>query len=102
MEMAIKHFSAVSQDPTAEPGLKAMNGALLACAEGDWDKANNILRQIIHSEPDNYVVCNISTRNTYLFNKLPIGRQQSRCHPSQSRSLERGQKFADPRLSPTE
>lgn len=57
--MAAKHFTAVVQDPTAEPALKAMNAALLACAEGDWEKASDALRQIIQSEPDNYAVLSI-------------------------------------------
>ena len=54
--MAIKHFTAIVEDPTVEPSLKAMNAALLASAEGDWDRATNALRQIIQNDPDNYVV----------------------------------------------
>jgi trafficking protein particle complex subunit 12 len=55
IEMAVKHFSAVVQDPTAEPSLKTMNAALLAAAEGDWGKANQAFRQILDAEPDNYL-----------------------------------------------
>ena len=54
--MAIKHFTAIVEDPTVEPSLKAMNAALLASAEGDWDRATNALRQIIQNDPDNHVV----------------------------------------------
>ncbi|KAF7794258.1 hypothetical protein EIP86_005391 [Pleurotus ostreatoroseus] len=56
--MAIKHFTAIVEDPTVEPSLKAMNAALLASAEGDWDRATNALRQIIQNDPDNYVAVN--------------------------------------------
>lgn len=54
--MAVNHFTAVVQDPIAEPALRAMNAALLACAEGDWEKASDALRQIMQSEPENYAV----------------------------------------------
>ena len=40
--MATKHFSAVVEDPTADLPLKTMNAALLASAEGDWEKAMGI------------------------------------------------------------
>lgn len=48
----------MAQDTNAEPSLKAMNAALLAAAEGDWDKANNALRQIMKNDPENYMVRN--------------------------------------------
>lgn len=54
--MAIKHFTAVVQDPSTEPSVKAMNAALLASAEGDWERASNALRQIIQNDPENFVV----------------------------------------------
>ncbi|KAI0343024.1 hypothetical protein BDW22DRAFT_1393758 [Trametopsis cervina] len=56
--MAIKHFSAVVQDPTADVGLKTMNAALLAAAEGHWEEANTALRQILQDDPDNYLAVN--------------------------------------------
>ncbi|PSR82626.1 hypothetical protein PHLCEN_2v6059, partial [Hermanssonia centrifuga] len=52
--MAMKHFAAVAQDTTAEPSLKAMDAALLASAEGDWERATNALRQIVQNDSDNY------------------------------------------------
>ncbi|KAI0705216.1 hypothetical protein BC835DRAFT_1403779 [Cytidiella melzeri] len=58
VEMAVKHFSDVVQDPTAEASLKTMNAALLAAAEGDWEKADQAFRQILQSEPDNYLAVN--------------------------------------------
>ncbi len=54
--MAMKHFAAVAQDTTAEPSLKAMDAALLASAEGDWERATNALRQIVQNDSDNYAV----------------------------------------------
>lgn len=54
--MAKKHFAAVMQDATAEPPLRAMNAALLATADGEWDRATHALRQIVENDPDNYVV----------------------------------------------
>ena len=47
--MAVKHFTAVVEDPTAEPTLNSMNAALLACAEGDWEKATMVLRGLLLS-----------------------------------------------------
>ncbi|THG97246.1 hypothetical protein EW026_g4723 [Hermanssonia centrifuga] len=56
--MAMKHFAAVAQDTTAEPSLKAMDAALLASAEGDWERATNALRQIVQNDSDNYAAVN--------------------------------------------
>ena len=57
MSMAIKHFEEVSQDETADPALKTMDAALLASAEGDWERAAEALRQIVDNDPENFVVC---------------------------------------------
>ncbi|KAI0083930.1 hypothetical protein BDY19DRAFT_987738 [Irpex rosettiformis] len=58
IKMAVEHFSAVAQDPTADTSLKTMNAALLASAEGDWEKASQAFKQILQSEPDNFLVLN--------------------------------------------
>ena len=54
--MATKYFSAVVEDPTADLPLKTMNAALLASAEGDWEKASQGFKQILDGEPDNFLV----------------------------------------------
>lgn len=59
VEMAVKHFSAVVQDPTADAQLKTMNAALLAAAEGDWQKADQALKQVLQVDPENYLVSNV-------------------------------------------
>ena len=53
---AVKHLTIVADDPTAEPSLKAMNAALLASAEGEWEQATAALREILRNDPENYVV----------------------------------------------
>ena len=57
--MATKHFTAVMQDPSADPSLRAMNAGLLAVAEGDWERATNTFRQILQNDSENYVVCDV-------------------------------------------
>jgi uncharacterized protein HemY len=37
--------------------MKDMNMALLASAEGDWTKADNMLRKILKEDAENFVVC---------------------------------------------
>lgn len=56
IEMAVKHFSAVVQDKDADASLKTMNAALLASAEGDWEKANQAFKQLLQIEPENFAV----------------------------------------------
>ncbi|KAI0825810.1 hypothetical protein BC629DRAFT_1276940 [Irpex lacteus] len=58
IEMAVKHFSAVVQDKDADASLKTMNAALLASAEGDWEKANQAFKQLLQIEPDNFAAVN--------------------------------------------
>ena len=55
--MATKHFAIVDEDPGAEPAMKDMNAALLASAEGDWTKADTMLRKILEKDAENFVVC---------------------------------------------
>ena len=54
--MAAQHFAIVGKDPAAEQTMKDMNAALLASAEGDWTKADTILRKIIEEDAENFVV----------------------------------------------
>ncbi|OBZ74047.1 Trafficking protein particle complex subunit 12 [Grifola frondosa] len=56
--MAAMHFSAVAGDPAADLVLKAMNTALLASADGDWQRATDELRRILAADPENYVAIN--------------------------------------------
>ena len=65
MPLAIKHLQAVAEDPSADPDLKAMNTALLASAEGDWDKAADTLRQIVEDNPENFVVRVLNAKCQY-------------------------------------
>jgi len=54
--MASEHFSIVDEDPAADQATKDMNAALLASAEGDWTRANSILRGILEEDAENFVV----------------------------------------------
>ncbi|KAF8831962.1 hypothetical protein HHX47_DHR1001199 [Lentinula edodes] len=56
IQKAKTHFSFVEQSPDATEGMKRMNRALLACANGEWDFASTRLTHLIESEPDNFVV----------------------------------------------
>jgi hypothetical protein len=53
---AAMHFAAVESDASALQTLKDMNAALLACAEGNWLRADELLRSLVQAEPDNFVV----------------------------------------------
>jgi uncharacterized protein HemY len=53
---AAMHFAAVESDPSVPHTLKNMNAALLACAEGNWVRADELLRSLVQAEPDNFVV----------------------------------------------
>ncbi|KAF5387377.1 hypothetical protein D9757_005706 [Collybiopsis confluens] len=52
---ASTHFSLVEQDPEAPEGIKDMNRALLACANGEWDYATETLTDLLEKEPENFV-----------------------------------------------
>lgn len=55
--MAARHIAVVAEDPNTPPSLKAMNAALLAAAEGEWEQASEILKSNLLAEnPDNHVV----------------------------------------------
>ncbi|KAJ3866832.1 hypothetical protein EV359DRAFT_71580 [Lentinula novae-zelandiae] len=58
IQKAETHFSFVEQSPDATEGMKGMNRALLACANGEWDLSSTILTHLIESEPDNFVAVN--------------------------------------------
>lgn len=67
IRLAARHFATVAEDPNADMSMKAMNAALQASAEGDWVTAAEALRNILASEPENYVVHNsIHTALTWL------------------------------------
>ena len=53
---AAMHFAAVESDVNVPQTLKDMNAALLACAEGNWVRADELLRNLVQAEPDNFVV----------------------------------------------
>jgi tetratricopeptide (TPR) repeat protein len=56
---AREHFAQVDADLDAPPSLKAMNGALLASAEGNWARAAETLRGIVGKGADsNFVAIN--------------------------------------------
>lgn len=56
MAAAAKHFSAVEEDPDADSTLKDMNTALLASAQGEWEKADILLQRLILDDPMNFTV----------------------------------------------
>ncbi|KAJ7281467.1 hypothetical protein C8J57DRAFT_1297707 [Mycena rebaudengoi] len=57
--MAARHIAVVAEDPNTPPSLKAMNAALLAAAEGEWEQASEILKSNLLAEnPDNHVAVN--------------------------------------------
>ncbi|KAJ3904997.1 hypothetical protein F5879DRAFT_879679 [Lentinula edodes] len=58
IQKAKTHFSFVEQSSDATEGMKGMNRALLACANGEWDLSSTILTDLIESEPDNFVAVN--------------------------------------------
>lgn len=54
--LAARHFAEVEVDPNAPLGLKTMNAALLAAAEGDWAEATDRFRMVLQEDAANYVV----------------------------------------------
>ncbi|KAF9006134.1 hypothetical protein BDQ17DRAFT_1352805 [Cyathus striatus] len=58
VEMAAKHFAVVETDPTADIGQKQMNTALLASAQGEWEKATKTLRELIERDSRNFAAVN--------------------------------------------
>lgn len=58
LTQAAAHFAAVEGDAGAPQTLKDMNAALLACAEGNWTRADELLRALVQAEPDNFVAIN--------------------------------------------
>ncbi|KAH8105499.1 hypothetical protein BXZ70DRAFT_530234 [Cristinia sonorae] len=47
---ATEHFAKIADDPTSPRSLKVINTALLAGAEGDWDKAVTTLRTLVDAD----------------------------------------------------
>lgn len=60
---ASEHFAAVKADPEATQLSKDMNDALLASAAGDWQKATQILKELLANDPDNFAVSSCSPRS---------------------------------------
>ncbi|PFH51779.1 hypothetical protein AMATHDRAFT_141723 [Amanita thiersii Skay4041] len=58
LHMAAVHFAAVAKDPVAEPGMKDMNAALFACADGQWERASETLRALLERDAENYTAVN--------------------------------------------
>lgn len=58
LTQAAAHFAAVEGDASVPQTLKDMNAALLACAKGDWTRADELLRALVQAEPDNFVAIN--------------------------------------------
>lgn len=58
LTQAAAHFAAVEGDASVPQTLKDMNAALLACAEGNWARADELLRALVQAEPDNFVAIN--------------------------------------------
>lgn len=56
VQLAAKHFAAVAADPTTQQSVKDMNEAILASADGDWERTGKVLREILATDPDNFVV----------------------------------------------
>lgn len=46
----------VAQDSNASFSLKSTNAALLAAAEGEWEKAMGLLKGLVEKDEDNFVV----------------------------------------------
>ncbi|KAJ3481257.1 hypothetical protein NLI96_g7781 [Meripilus lineatus] len=58
LRQAAKLFLEVNQDPSVSPSLKATNAALVAAAEGDWERATSMLRSAVNEDEDNVVAVN--------------------------------------------
>ncbi|KAE9396866.1 hypothetical protein BT96DRAFT_977219 [Gymnopus androsaceus JB14] len=58
IQKASAHFALAEKDPDATEGMKDMNRALLACANGEWDRASEILSSLLEKEPENFVAVN--------------------------------------------
>ncbi|KAG1770680.1 hypothetical protein EDD22DRAFT_1047640 [Suillus occidentalis] len=58
LTQAAAHFAAVEGDASVPQTIKNMNAALLACAEGNWARADELLRALVQAEPDNFVAIN--------------------------------------------
>jgi len=58
LAQAAAHFAVVEGDASVPQTLKDMNAALLACAEGNWTRADELLQALVQAEPDNFVAIN--------------------------------------------
>ena len=91
VQAAMKHFALVETDPEADASMKKMNAALLASADGEWVKADTLLREILEKDSENYVVCRIfEYSQVCLRSATSLGCQQPGCCATQPREVERG------------
>ncbi|KAK0239157.1 hypothetical protein EDD85DRAFT_829234 [Armillaria nabsnona] len=58
IDMATMHFSIVAADSSVDPSAKDLNAALLASANGQWERASEVLRRILEKDAENYAVVN--------------------------------------------
>ncbi len=61
--MATMHFSIVAADPSVDSSAKDLNAALLASANGQWERASEVLRRILEKDAENYAVSDLSTHS---------------------------------------
>ncbi|KIY70574.1 hypothetical protein CYLTODRAFT_347478 [Cylindrobasidium torrendii FP15055 ss-10] len=55
---AAAHFAFVDQDPEVTQDAKDMNAALLASANGEWERSAQILFKLLETDAENYVAVN--------------------------------------------
>lgn len=56
MTKALKHFAVVDADPQASQTDKDMNAAILACAQGEWERAGNLCKKLLEADPEDFAV----------------------------------------------
>ena len=62
LHLAARHFAAASKDPAVEPAMRETNAALFACADGQWERASETLRELLEKDADNGVVSLVCSR----------------------------------------
>ncbi|KAF7985156.1 hypothetical protein HWV62_7728 [Athelia sp. TMB] len=55
---AVTHFAIVDADPEATLAVKDMNAAILACAQGEWERAGELCRKLLDADPEDFVALN--------------------------------------------
>ena len=66
---AVTHFAIVDADPEVTQAVKDMNAAILACAQGEWERAGELCRKLLNADPEDFVVgvCSCYEVFIYLF-----------------------------------